>query len=140
MTGSLSGPWGLGCSPAISFSSWRSLLLYPPPRLPHLLHGSSRTSGPSRGGLAAGLLLFLILNFLNAFAFTYPYTLPAMRGMGWAVYLLAALALGFCGAISKGPPRETEPALDWPTRAGPRSRLAMADQSAGADCDRARPP
>ena len=26
---------------------------------------------------------FSCLNFLNAFAFTYPYSLPMMRGMGW---------------------------------------------------------
>jgi endonuclease/exonuclease/phosphatase family metal-dependent hydrolase len=52
---------------------------------------------PSRAGisLAVGMLLFMILNFLNAFAFTYPYTLPEMRGMGWVVYLAAMLTFGF---------------------------------------------
>jgi endonuclease/exonuclease/phosphatase family metal-dependent hydrolase len=47
--------------------------------------------------LALGGLLLLLLDFLNAFAFTYPYTLPQMKGMGWAVYLAACLffALGF---------------------------------------------
>ena len=44
--------------------------------------------------LALGLLFFLLLNFFNAFAFTYPYVLPAMRGLGWAVYLVAALTFG----------------------------------------------
>jgi endonuclease/exonuclease/phosphatase family metal-dependent hydrolase len=46
------------------------------------------SSGPS---LALGMILFLVLNFLNAFAFTYPYTLPAMRERGWVVYLLAVI-------------------------------------------------
>jgi endonuclease/exonuclease/phosphatase family metal-dependent hydrolase len=41
-----------------------------------------------------GLLFLLILNFFNAFAFTYPYVLPVMRGLGWVVYLAASLALG----------------------------------------------
>jgi endonuclease/exonuclease/phosphatase family metal-dependent hydrolase len=31
---------------------------------------------------------------LNAFAFTYPYVLPFLRGLGWVVYLVAAFALG----------------------------------------------
>jgi endonuclease/exonuclease/phosphatase family metal-dependent hydrolase len=44
--------------------------------------------------LALGLLFFLLLTFLNAFAFTYPYVLPLMRGLGWAVYLTAALVFG----------------------------------------------
>lgn len=44
--------------------------------------------------LALGLLFFLLLNFFNAFAFTYPYVLPFMRGLGWAVYLVAGLAFG----------------------------------------------
>jgi endonuclease/exonuclease/phosphatase family metal-dependent hydrolase len=43
---------------------------------------------------AIGMLLFLGMVFLNAFAFTYPYTLPAMREKGWLVYLLASLFLG----------------------------------------------
>lgn len=43
--------------------------------------------------LSVGMLFFLILNFSNAFAFTYPYTLPAMKGMGWAVYLAAGVSL-----------------------------------------------
>jgi endonuclease/exonuclease/phosphatase family metal-dependent hydrolase len=41
-----------------------------------------------------GLLFLLILNFFNAFAFTYPYVLPVMRGLGWVVYLVAGLTLG----------------------------------------------
>ena len=45
-------------------------------------------------GLTIGLFFFLALNFLNAFSFTYPYTLPWMRGMGWIVYLFALLGIG----------------------------------------------
>ncbi len=47
--------------------------------------------------LALGGLLLLLLDFLNAFAFTYPYTLPQMKGLGWAVYVAACLffAWGF---------------------------------------------
>ncbi|HEY43361.1 MAG TPA: hypothetical protein G4O11_05195 [Anaerolineae bacterium] len=41
-----------------------------------------------------GLIFLLILNFFNAFAFTYPYVLPVMRGLGWVVYLIAALVVG----------------------------------------------
>jgi hypothetical protein len=49
--------------------------------------------------LALGLLFFLLLNFFNAFAFTYPYVLPFLRGLGWLVYLVAALAIGL-GVLS----------------------------------------
>ena len=45
--------------------------------------------------LAAGMALLLGLVFLNGFAFTYPYTLPILRGLGWAVYLGAALLLAW---------------------------------------------
>jgi endonuclease/exonuclease/phosphatase family metal-dependent hydrolase len=45
--------------------------------------------------LAGGLAVLLGLVFLNGFAFTYPYTLPILRGMGWMVYLLAALLLAW---------------------------------------------
>jgi endonuclease/exonuclease/phosphatase family metal-dependent hydrolase len=62
-------------------------------------------AGPRRvmftgGSLALGMLLLLVLNFFNAFAFTYPYTLLMMRGMGWAVYLIAALIVGLVGLLS----------------------------------------
>jgi endonuclease/exonuclease/phosphatase family metal-dependent hydrolase len=56
-----------------------------------------RSSGAPWG---LGMLLFLAFNFLTAFAFTYPYTLPAMRGMGWAVYLVAALIVGLVSLVS----------------------------------------
>ena len=54
----------------------------------------TRTAGPA---FSLGALLFLLLNFLNAFAFTYPYTLPIMRDLGWVVFLIASviLAAGF---------------------------------------------
>ncbi|MCK5633919.1 MAG: endonuclease/exonuclease/phosphatase family protein [Anaerolineales bacterium] len=45
--------------------------------------------------LAMGGLLLLLLDFLNAFAFTYPYTLPQMKGMGWAVYFAACILLAW---------------------------------------------
>jgi endonuclease/exonuclease/phosphatase family metal-dependent hydrolase len=45
-------------------------------------------------GLALGNLVFLILSFGLAFAFTYPYTLSALRGSGIACYLAAALLTG----------------------------------------------
>ena len=54
---------------------------------------SSRISQPGPR-LALGLLFLLILNYLNAFAFTYPYALPFMRGLGWVVYLMAAALPG----------------------------------------------
>ena len=41
--------------------------------------------------LALGGVLLLLLDFLNAFAFTYPYTLPQMKGLGWSVYVAACL-------------------------------------------------
>jgi endonuclease/exonuclease/phosphatase family metal-dependent hydrolase len=58
-------------------------------------------SRPAGGRLAMGMVVFLILNFLNAFAFTYPYTLPAMRGLGWVVYLVAGLLVGLGAAMRK---------------------------------------
>ncbi len=43
--------------------------------------------------LASGMEFMLVLVFLNGFAFTYPYTLPFLRDLGWAVYLLAGLTV-----------------------------------------------
>lgn len=56
----------------------------------------ARSSRPRETGwmLAIGLVLVLLLNFLNAFAFTYPYSLPLMRGLGWLPYLLATIVAG----------------------------------------------
>jgi len=41
--------------------------------------------------LALGMLLFLLLNFGLAFAFTYPYTIPAFREKGIFVFMIAVL-------------------------------------------------
>ena len=54
-------------------------------------------------GMTTGLLFLLVLNFLNAFAFTYPYTLPWMRGMGWVVYLFALLGIGLALGLRYSP-------------------------------------
>jgi endonuclease/exonuclease/phosphatase family metal-dependent hydrolase len=62
--------------------------------LAHLLLNPLARLRRAGSALAVGMLLFLVLNFLNAFAFTYPYTLPEMRGMGWVVYLVALLLFG----------------------------------------------
>ncbi len=61
--------------------------------------GRHRSTG---GMLALGMTFLLLLNFLNAFAFTYPYSLPMMRGLGWVVYLAAAVA-AFAGAVAQTP-------------------------------------
>jgi len=77
-----------------------------------LLAGTLGRSAPSGAGscLAVGLLFYLLLNFANAFAFTYPYTLPAMRGMGWAVFGLASLALAAAALVR--PPDTLQQAAD----------------------------
>jgi endonuclease/exonuclease/phosphatase family metal-dependent hydrolase len=59
--------------------------------LAHLLLHPLQRFRRAGTALGLGMLLFMILNFLNAFAFTYPYTLPEMQGMGWVVYLAALL-------------------------------------------------
>ncbi len=52
----------------------------------------TRAEGQHSGSrLAAGLLLFLVINFANAFAFTYAYTLDLFRGAGLPIFLLAGL-------------------------------------------------
>ena len=58
-----------------------------------VLFGVERSGGKSKLWLPLGFIFFLLLNYFNAFAFTYPYTLPAMRGLGWAVYVGAAVAV-----------------------------------------------
>ena len=55
-----------------------------------VLFGVERSGGRARLWLPLGFMFFLLLNYFNAFAFTYPYTLPAMRGLGWTVYLIGA--------------------------------------------------
>jgi endonuclease/exonuclease/phosphatase family metal-dependent hydrolase len=86
-----------------------------------------RESGTS-ASLSGGMLLFLLLNFANAFAFTYPYTLPAMRGMGWLVYGFACLALAVPVVLRSAPVRETPVggALARTTTAGLAGALLLA--------------
>jgi endonuclease/exonuclease/phosphatase family metal-dependent hydrolase len=67
-----------------------------------LFDGRATRERPVGPMLALGMLLFLVLNFLNAFAFTYPYSLPLMRGLGWAVYLAASFVAGL-GFVSQSP-------------------------------------
>jgi endonuclease/exonuclease/phosphatase family metal-dependent hydrolase len=55
--------------------------------------------------LALGQFILLILNFLNAFTFTYPYVMPVMRGMGWVVYIVSGILLGL-GAVVLRPESE----------------------------------
>lgn len=60
--------------------------------LPHLL--TPRADGDSEHtGLCLTIsgLVFLTLNFAYAFAFTYPYTLEAFKGMGLPILLFATL-------------------------------------------------
>ncbi|MFQ5921503.1 MAG: endonuclease/exonuclease/phosphatase family protein, partial [Anaerolineales bacterium] len=70
-----------------------------------ILFGVERSDGQSRLWLPLGFVLFLLFSYFNAFAFTYPYTLPAMRGMGWAVYLIAAAVFSLALLIA---PRAVE--------------------------------
>jgi endonuclease/exonuclease/phosphatase family metal-dependent hydrolase len=67
-----------------------------------LFDGRTTRQRPVGPMLALGMIVLLVLNFLNAFAFTYPYSLPFMRGLGWAVYLAAAL-LAAVGVVSQSP-------------------------------------
>ncbi len=84
-----------------------------------ILAGGHSGAIKTGGRLAVGLLFFLVLNFANAFAFTYPYTLPAMRGLGWAVYSAAGLVLA--GALILRSAASGEEDLvsktGWPTAA-----------------------
>jgi endonuclease/exonuclease/phosphatase family metal-dependent hydrolase len=66
-----------------------------------VLFGVERSDGQSRSWLALGFIFFLALSYFNAFAFTYPYTLPAMRGLGWVVYLIGAAVVS--GALLIAP-------------------------------------
>ena len=57
---------------------------------------SDTTKGHLTGvQFSLGMFFLLLLNFFNSFAFTYPYVLPVMRGLGWVVYMVAGLILGF---------------------------------------------
>lgn len=85
----MSGPWAAGALLLAQAAAVYALVL---------LMGDDASPGRLPGWpLALGGVLLLLLDFLNAFAFTYPYTLPQMKGMGWAVYVAASLffAWGF---------------------------------------------
>ncbi len=60
-----------------------------------------KTRRISGGNIALGMLLFLLLNFLYAFTFTYAYTLPILRGYGWVVFLTAGVMVGV-GSVMQG--------------------------------------
>ena len=80
---------------------------------------------PWKGGpLAVGLLFFLLLNFANAFTFTYPYTLPAMRGLGWVVYGAAGLIVTASFLLPRSTVSDRAP--------GPAFGLGAAASLAGA--------
>jgi endonuclease/exonuclease/phosphatase family metal-dependent hydrolase len=74
--------------------------------LMYILDDGPSSHRPAGLWLALGGVLFLVLNFVNAFAFTYPYVLPAMRGMGWAVYLAATLIIAWRMLINPPPADE----------------------------------
>ena len=66
--------------------------------------------------LALGFLLFLVLNLAMAFAFTYPYTVPAFRGMGLPNLLVAALVATLPALGAFAPSRaqaERRPLWGW---------------------------
>ena len=90
-----------------------------------LLNGPFRHKPSAGSALALGMALFLILNFLNAFAFTYPYTLPLMRGMGWAVYLVAGLATSAVVAAVHVAAREERPTPPYAVLAGGLAALVV---------------
>jgi len=79
------------------------------------LRTGESTTPPTGSSVTVALVLFLLLNFLNAFAFTYPYTLPALREMGWVVYLAAGIFLGL--AIFQKMTLGAEPGFRIPTMA-----------------------
>jgi len=62
--------------------------------LSYLRPDHSRQQDRTGPGLAMGGILFLILGFFWAFAFTYAYTLDVFRGVGLPVFLAAGLLAG----------------------------------------------
>jgi endonuclease/exonuclease/phosphatase family metal-dependent hydrolase len=97
----------------------------------HLLTGEARGGRRPGPWLATGLLFFLWLNFFNAFAFTYPYVLPFMRGLGWTVYLVAALALGFAALLHPSPGAAASDQAAVPGEPVTAKRVEMAWALAG---------
>ncbi|MBC7223944.1 MAG: endonuclease/exonuclease/phosphatase family protein [Anaerolineae bacterium] len=82
-----------------------------------LVAAQDRVTSPREGRnfsglwLAVGLLAFVVLNYAYAFAFTYPYTIPAFRGAGLPILLVAALVASLPGL--RPVPAE---ALEFPPR------------------------
>lgn len=68
-----------------------------------LVAAQDRVASPQEGRnlsglwLTVGLLAFVVLNYAYAFAFTYPYTIPAFRGAGLPILLVAALVASLPG-------------------------------------------
>ena len=60
-----------------------------------------------------------MLHYFNAFAFTYPYTLPFMRQLGWQVYLAAGVAFGIGVSFAESPD------LDRGWGSGPRVQTGL---------------
>jgi endonuclease/exonuclease/phosphatase family metal-dependent hydrolase len=85
-----------------------------------LLDGRSPRQRSVGQMLALAFGLVLVLNFLNAFTFTYPYAVPLLRGMGWAVYLAACVAV-MIGASSQRPV-----ALAWQEVSARPTRTVLA--------------
>jgi endonuclease/exonuclease/phosphatase family metal-dependent hydrolase len=92
VAGLLWGYFGRGIGASLALLAVQAMILA---GLAFLLLNPLQHAHKAGTSLAVGMLLFMILNFLNAFAFTYPYTLTEMRGMGWVVYLAAMLIFGF---------------------------------------------
>jgi endonuclease/exonuclease/phosphatase family metal-dependent hydrolase len=53
----------------------------------------SRDQQGSGTPLVYGLLFLLLMNFYNAFSFTYSYTLSALRDLGWIAYLMVGAVI-----------------------------------------------
>lgn len=89
---SLAGYFGSGVLAAVALLFARVAALG---SLACLLLGVEKGTERPGVGVGLGMGLVLVLNYFNAFAFTYPYTLPFMRGLGWVVYLAAVIVMGF---------------------------------------------
>ncbi|TEU00725.1 MAG: hypothetical protein E3J30_02190 [Anaerolineales bacterium] len=100
----MSGVWGAVALLLAQAASVYALVL--------LLGDNASPIRPPGWPLALGGLLLLLFDFLNAFAFTYPYTLPQMKGMGWAVYLGACLVIAL-GVLWKRQDSEAQQDLEW---------------------------
>lgn len=105
---------GLASALALLMAQWAVLTALSSILRPAPLNG--QRVGPR---LALGWFFFLLINFANAFAFTYPYTLELFRGVGLPVFLTAGLLATLPVALR---------GLHLPQFAGPlrRSWLAAA--------------